>query len=300
MMNKLLKSIFVAIIPFFTIVLFSVFFSNHNIYCSFNNEYGLYHYYKNERVKIYYKSECSKEFLKVFTTNVQGAIDIYEKLHDFNKGRTYSIAEVDQTCGTCCGRIGFPGIEIQTGKFLKIYNSYTKYKKFDSLVFYELGRNFWFYDDQLTCSESGISNAMRTGFAVFMRNICVDKLSIDADSINYISYNQYLKDLKSIFYYYSADTTLNIDKVLIDDILPEISSDLEVTGSNFWASLLFFLYDQKGFGDDWLNRIWSDISKKPESQNENDILKNFFSACNPASEETIENLFENSIKWTGR
>ena len=298
MMNKLLKSIFVAIIPFFTIVLFSVFFSNHRIYCSFNKEYGLFHYYKNDRVKIYYKSEYSKEFLKVFTTNVQGAIDIYEKLNDVNKGRTYSIAEVDQTCGTGCGRIGFPGIEIQTGKFLKIYNSYTKYKKFDSLIFYELGRNFWFYDDQLTCSVSGISNAIRTGFAVFMRNICVDKLSIDADSINQVDYSTYLYDLKNIFYQYSADTSLNISKVLIYGMLPDVSEYFEVTGSNFWASLLFFLYEQKGFGDGWLNSIWREISKRPIAENETDILNNFYSACTSATERDITELFGDILKWS--
>lgn len=292
--NKLISAVFTAA----AIAVLMWYAFNHRLYRSFEGEYGLYKYFKNGCVRVYYKSDFSKEFLEAFTLNTQGGINIYESLNDSVKGLTYCVAEVNNTCGIGCGRVGLPGIEIQTDKFRKIYYEYGRSKKFDSIIFYELGRNFWFYDRQLACSEIGISNAMRTGFAVFMRNICVDKLSINADSINQIDYSTYLYDLKNIFYQYSADTSLNISKVLIDGMLPDVSEDFEVTGSNFWASLLFFLYEQKGFGDGWLNSIWREISERPIAENETDILNNFYSACTSATERDINELFGDIVKWS--
>lgn len=292
--KKLISVVFTAV----AIPVLIWYASNHRIYRSFEGEYGLYKYFKNGRVSIYYKSDFKREFLEAFTFYTLGGINIYESLNDSAKGRSYYVAEVKNTCGSGCGKIGLPGIEIQSDKLRKIYRGFTRTKKFDSLIFYELGRNFWLYDDQLTSSEFGLSNAMRTGFAVFMRNICIDKLKIDADSVNNLPYDDYLVDLKEIFYRYAEDSALSITDVLIYGKLPERSSDLEVTASNFWASLLFFLYEQKGFGDDWLNRIWREISKRPIAENETAILNYFYSACTSATERDLTGLFGDKLKWS--
>jgi hypothetical protein len=289
-------SLIVAFITF-TLIFLVCIFTNHRFYISFNKEIGFYKYYRNDRVIIYYRSDFSKEFLKVFTTYAQGAINLYEKLNDSIKGRKYYIAEVDKTCGAGCGKIGSPGIEIQNEKFRYIFNEYTKNKKFDSLVFYELGRNFWIYDRPLSCSDFEISNAMRTGFAVFMRNICLDKLSIDAGPINSLDYENYLTTLKSICYFYIADPALNITNALIDGRLPQVSSNFELTASNFWASVLYFLYDQEELGDAWLFRIWNEVLLRPDSDNYIDILNNLYQASNPLSEQSIYCIFHDTLKW---
>lgn len=229
------------------------------------------------------------------------AIGIYENLngrmHGTKNNSQYFVAIVEQTCGVGCGIIGNPGIEIEETKFERICKSYTINKKFDSLIFYELGRNFWFYNKQLTCSNPFLTEAMRTGFAVFMRNICVEKLRIESDSINDYKYSDYLKELKSIYEYYSRDSTLNITKTLFAGDLPVLPSHFTVTSANFWASLLYYLYERPEFGDQWLNKVWQEVSLLPPSANENDVLNNFYIACCKASGNDLRTIFQNELKW---
>jgi hypothetical protein len=289
------KSVFVI---FLILMQFSC--QKKEVYLSFNHDFGFYKFYKKENFKIYYKSSLSQSFLNEFSNKTRQAILIYQNLNDRvrnSNGNQYYIAEVKTTCGIGCGRLGSPGIEIEKQKFDRIYQGYIKYKKFDSLVFYELGRNFWFYDKQLTCSNSNLDQGMRTGFAVFMRNICVQKLRIDADSINGYSYSDYFKELKSIFYAYSADPTLDIVKVFVEGHLPSLSLGYNVSQSNFFASLLFYLYEKPEFGDLWLSKVWSEVENQPKAKNEMDVLNNFFNACCKSTNKNLYSLFINELKW---
>ena len=289
------------IVLLIVLILIGVGCHTRELYVSFDKNDGYYRVYKQENFKIYYKPVLKEEFLNNFSSVSIEAIKIYENLNGSTpvtiSKNQYCVAIVKQTCGVGCGIIGKPGIEIEEKKFDRIYKSYTVNKKFDSLIFYELGRNFWFYNKQLTCSNPALTEAMRTGFAVFMRNICVGKLRIEPDSLNGYKYSDYLKELKSIYGYYSEDSTLNITKTLYNGELPVLSSHFMVTSANFWASLLYHLYDKTDFGDPWLYKVWHEVSLLPPALNENDVLNNFYIACCKASGRDLRSVFQEELKW---
>ena len=104
------------------------------------------------------------------------------------------LAIVPSTCGSGCGRLGRKGIEINEGKFKRIYDQFIKDGKYDHLFFYELGRNFWFYESSdIKLQEM---DEIRTGFAVFLRDMLLSELKLNVAPINNKPYQEYMEDKK--------------------------------------------------------------------------------------------------------
>lgn len=102
------------------------------------------------------------------------------------------LAIVPSTCGSGCGRLGRKGIEITEEKFKRIYDQFVKKEKYDHLFFYELGRNFWFYEpSDIKLQEM---DDIRTGFAVFLRNVLLSELNLNVAPINNTPYLEYMED----------------------------------------------------------------------------------------------------------
>ena len=81
-----------------------------------------------------------------------------------------TIAEVAKTCGPGCANLGSTGIEITPQSMLFLYFGIRNVNRYDQVVFYELGRNFWFLNSQLNYKESINEPCINTGFAVLMRD----------------------------------------------------------------------------------------------------------------------------------
>ncbi len=74
------------------------------------------------------------------------------------------------TCGLGCGFVGHTGIEIE-GFYTGTYPSIQKNpRKTPHVYFYEMGRNFFTFGER--------HDAFTTGFAVFMRYVCIDTLAL--------------------------------------------------------------------------------------------------------------------------
>ena len=82
-------------------------------------------------------------------------------------GRT-TVAEVVTTCGAGCGYLGATGIEMLPDYFAALYDQIAADDLYDQTPFYELGRNFWFWDDQLKFRPPE-QDPVVTGYAVWMR-----------------------------------------------------------------------------------------------------------------------------------
>ncbi|YCM42722.1 hypothetical protein V2O64_15520 [Verrucomicrobiaceae bacterium 227] len=78
------------------------------------------------------------------------------------------------TCGFGCGYVGHTGIEAN-GFYTNTYKSIQKDpRNTPHIYFYEMGRNFFTFGER--------HNAFTTGFAVFMRYVCIDTLElVDGD-----------------------------------------------------------------------------------------------------------------------
>lgn len=86
-----------------------------------------------------------------------------------------TIAEVPDgtTCGAACSYLGFNGTEITSTYWSILYDGVRLRNEYDQVLFYEFGRNFWFYGDQL-----GAIDPFVTGFAVANRFVSMETIGV--------------------------------------------------------------------------------------------------------------------------
>lgn len=85
-----------------------------------------------------------------------------------NKPTIAAVPDSSYTCGVGCGHIGFTGIEVG-GFYEWDYPYITQHPEaFSHYFFYEMGRNYYLFEDR--------HSAFTTGFSVFMRYVCMDAL----------------------------------------------------------------------------------------------------------------------------
>lgn len=88
-----------------------------------------------------------------------------------NKPTIAAVPDASYTCGLGCGFLGATGVEVG-GFYDHDYPLVQKQPKaFPHLYFYEIGRNYFLFGDQIPDSA--------TGFAVFMRYVCMDTLGCE-------------------------------------------------------------------------------------------------------------------------
>jgi hypothetical protein len=165
----------------------------------------------------------------------------------------------DLTCGVGCGYIGVTGIEIA-----KFYDDDLGMLKRNAsamphYVFYEMGRNFYTFGDKHSC--------FITGFAVFMRYVCMDALKCeDPDAAT----RKVIEDAEKRFAKCGlsfldlfTNVTWKNEKAhrLKDDSGREIvPTDQPVT----YASAMLRLRRENG-GDAWLKRFFAHLAQCPDA-----------------------------------
>jgi hypothetical protein len=81
----------------------------------------------------------------------------------------------DLTCGAGCGYIGVSGVELSLFYDRDVAVMKRNPRSFPHYGFYELGRNFYTFGDRHSC--------FITGFAVFMRYVCMDAAGCEDDEL---------------------------------------------------------------------------------------------------------------------
>lgn len=79
-----------------------------------------------------------------------------------------AIPKSNLSCGYGCGMVGATGIEASAFYSIDLPNFRKSPDSFQHYYFYEMGRNFYVFGDR--------HSSFRTGFAVFMRYVCMDGL----------------------------------------------------------------------------------------------------------------------------
>ena len=86
-----------------------------------------------------------------------------------------AIPNSNLSCGYGCGFVGATGIEVSAFYSVDLPNFQKQPDSFQHYYFYEMGRNFFVFGDR--------HSLFTTGFAVFMRYVCMDRLECkDLDS----------------------------------------------------------------------------------------------------------------------
>ena len=101
------------------------------------------------------------------------------------------VADGDTRChGAACSFLGMLGSEIGTTYFNELYNGIRLHGEYDQAMFYEFGRTFWFYEDQL-----GKIGQFDTGFAIANRFISLDRARLRGGHYGEFSYANFKKSI---------------------------------------------------------------------------------------------------------
>ncbi len=87
------------------------------------------------------------------------------------KATIAAVPGADLTCGLGCGYVGATGVELAMFYNHNYPQLKTHPKAMPHYVFYEMGRNYYTFGDRHSC--------FITGFAVFMRYVCMDTLGFE-------------------------------------------------------------------------------------------------------------------------
>ena len=159
------------------------------------------------------------------------------------------IAVVDSTCGPGCGYIGHKGIEIQKDYFSKVYAAMVKDGAFDTLIFYELGRNFWFFDELYKEKHDPLLGAIRKGYATFLRCMLVTELKVKPAEYNGKDFWEFFETEENKFSQHLFDSYGGIEQLLSSLITTQEKKNdwiYEMDPTLFWSALFFHMYKIEG------------------------------------------------------
>jgi len=201
-----------------------------------------------------------------------------------------AVPDFDYTCGAGCGYVGITGIEL--AMFYR-WNYPALRRNADAIphyVFYEMGRNFYTFGNRHSC--------FTTGFAVFMRYVCMDTLQCaddDAATRRKIDQAEALirkGDMPFLRTFTNADGLSEKQPRLKDDQGKGVNpSDQPVT----YASAMLRLRREQG-GNEWLKRFFRALAGCPTApSNTLDGARqqcwNWFLAASIAAERDLTSIF---------
>jgi hypothetical protein len=169
-----------------------------------------------------------------------------------------AVPAYELTCGAGCGYVGATGIELA----MFYDNNYPELKAHPKAmphyVFYEMGRNYYTFGDRHSC--------FITGFAVFMRYVCMDALKCeDTDA-------QTRKVIEEVEPRFSTSGLPFLDLFTTIGIGEKVSRIKDDSGKLIepsdqpvcYASAMLRLRRENG-GDGWVKRFFHELAAAPAS-----------------------------------
>ena len=196
-----------------------------------------------------------------------------------------SIAEVPKTCGPGCANLGSTGIEITPQSMLFLYFGIRNVNRYDQVVFYELGRNFWFLNPQLNYKESINEPCINTGFAVLMRDQALHALHLQgALQGSAEDYDEQQARTEHLLDRYLADPTLTWANTLGAGKSPDLACP------DLFASFVLRLMRDHG-GLKFLAALWHEAAQRPSATTTQDAVDNFTLAASAAAHQNLTDQF---------
>ena len=202
-----------------------------------------------------------------------------------------TISAVESTCGAACGYLGFNGIEIQNVFFQSFHDGVSGSDQFAQFPFYELGRNFWFYGDQLTTPGSDPMSAT-TGYAVAMGFLALDSAGVEGGPFREWTYGENKEVIAGLIDTYSADNNLSFFEAFTQGV---DFSENQLGGPDLFASLLFKLVEDYGPG--FISNVWQEVDRRPTAITDQDAIDNFFLAASYAAATDLGARFVDDWRW---
>ena len=179
--------------------------------------------------------------------------------------------------GAACTYIGQTGTEILTQYFEHAYQQIAQHNLYDQPLFYELGRSFWFWGDQLAFKSPDLDPVV-TGFAVLMRFESMAAAGVNGAPYNGTPFATFQSQVAALAGQYEADPSLTFAQTLAQDRSPGAFG-----GTDFWASLMLQLIHRHG-GQLFLSRFFHHAGSLPAASSTTDAVTNWvrdagYAAC---------------------
>ncbi|MCF0061314.1 hypothetical protein MUK70_18915 [Dyadobacter chenwenxiniae] len=196
------------------------------------------------------------------------------------------IADVPFTCdnpyAAACGHIGAFGIELRHDTFDALYMGVITKDEVDQTVFYELGRNFWFYDEQYD------GDPVARGFAIFMRFVAMEFLDVKGAVINGHSFEQFKSAIEGLAAMYIATDYLYWENLVAEN--RRVPNDFNLDQNDLFASFCFELHRRY---PQFINNVWKETQLLKKALSTQDVIDNFFLASCNATRTNLTVTFEN-------
>jgi len=190
-------------------------------------------------------------------------------------GKT-TIAEVAKTCGAACGYLASTGVELTPWTVDHTLKSAAR-NLYDQVIFYELGRNFFFFGDPL-----GHLSAFVTGFAHVHRFHAMEACSLPGgpwdDEYNFEDYRKAM--LIGLLNTYQADKKLTWRSTLAADKCPP--NDYGWSSGDFLAAA-FYERIFRDHGEAKYRRFWQLMKTAPAALTERDSAARFIQVAHAAT-----------------
>lgn len=232
---------------------------------------------------------------------IDGAWDWYRgyfgrapTIHSTHAGRA-TIAEVDGTCGGACGLLGLTGIEVSSPTMSRLLME-ASLDRYNQAVFYELGRNFWFFADPLQPMPKG---AFTTGFAHVHRFYSMEAAGLVGapwdDNLDFDGFRHLI--LVELMDRYLADRTLTWENTLGASRVP--ASPYPWISENHLAAA-FFHRIRRDHGHAGYRQFWKLMAKAPKSNTPRDAAARFAQMAHAATGQDYRELLRDmTLPLTG-
>jgi serralysin len=200
------------------------------------------------------------------------------------------VAEVpdDNTAcgGAACSYLGIFGSEIGETYFNELYDGIRVHGQYDQAMFYELGRTFWFYHDQLGKLDSFV-----TGFAIANRFISMDRANLEGGPLGKLPYSDLKKSiLVDLLQSYLSDPNFSWRNTLpLDKSVP---NEHGWGAADLAGAMIYRIYADFGFRI--YQAFWHDLAKQPRAESPDDVIRNFLAAAKLATGKDYGFLFKDT------
>lgn len=179
--------------------------------------------------------------------------------HSGEKVTIAAVPGADLTCGAGCGYVGATGIELAMFYDHDYPLLKTQPKTMPHYVFYEMGRNYYTFGDKHSC--------FITGFAVFMRYVCMDTLKFEDSDAGTRKVIESVEPLlaKSGLGFLDLFTTSSGTGEKVSLIKDEAGNLVSPSDQPVrYAAAMLRLRRENG-GDEWVKRFFRELATCPGS-----------------------------------
>jgi hypothetical protein len=184
------------------------------------------------------------------------------------------VAEVPDgaTCGAGCAFLGLTGIELTSTFFAALYDGIRLREEYDQLVFYELGRNFWFFSPQL-----GALDPFVTGFAIANRFVSMERAHLDGGPFNGVLPFEEFKSsiVDDLLDDYLAHPALDWRNTLLLNMGPPNPHGWGA--ADLAGAMMYRIYAENGFSR--YRSFWAELADLPDANSPESAVRNFLAAA---------------------